>query len=102
MSEKINETSWLGKLWPSWREAEITVKKRREAADQVIESLEKLQRSISILRRAIADPPEGVTNQEMTFAKQRLQSALQSEKRAILCLQNLGINTRSFLKNKID
>ncbi len=65
---------------------------------QFIEGLEKLQQNIYILQRAIANPPEGSTNQEMIFVKKRLQSALQSEKRAIISLRNAGIN----VSDKID
>ncbi len=65
---------------------------------QFIEGLEKLQQNINILQRAIANPPAGSTNQDMILVKKRLQSALQSEKRAIICLRNAGIN----VSNKID
>ena len=85
--ERIDERSWLGRIWPSWGEAEREVQRRREITDNMVSNLKELQESIDILQRAIKNPPEGATNEEMIFVKQRLQSALQTEHRAIRCLE---------------
>ena len=81
--EKIDERSW--------REAEREIRRRREITDNMVSNLKELQYSINILQRAIKNPPDGVTKEEMTFAKQRLQSALQTEHRVICCLENIGV-----------
>ncbi len=89
--ERIDERSWLGRLWPAWGEAEIEIQRRREITDNMILDLKKLQQSIGILQRAIKNPPRGVTDEEMIFVKHRLQSALQTEQKVILCLENVGV-----------
>jgi hypothetical protein len=64
---------------------------RSQTIDRIISDIQALQRNISVMQKAVQNPPNGASEQEMADVVVTLRESLDCNQRALCVLAKLGV-----------
>ena len=64
---------------------------RSQTIDSIISDVRAIQRDISVMQKAVQNPPNGVSEQEMADVEVTLRESLACKNRALCVLAKLGV-----------